>query len=270
MRYLLLMLFVMSGFVGHVFGSEKESAITSFKVSGFILENNHPLYYRDSKYIDGFKKKCGVECPDNECFVQVSYSSLVFQEQDGLQDEYSKSIAFIPLRYFYNKQKGSEVLSFSTTSGNEEKKIQLILDVDIDKKNFEGWITSFSNKPQWTSEDNVQELCKKNIMQKHIAQHPFAQHPLSFVEQLDIHFESFIQKSDMQPEDKMSYTYVHGSKGFFAETLKKRAEELKNSQEEELKQKAKLWASRLKKLFGCSIAAILVYILCQKFYATAG
>jgi hypothetical protein len=67
MKYVLLTMVVVSSFV---VGSENEGEIISFKVS-LDISRNDQLFYRDSKYISDFKKNCGVECLDNEGFVQI-------------------------------------------------------------------------------------------------------------------------------------------------------------------------------------------------------
>jgi hypothetical protein len=251
------MFFGLLSFIGPVFGSEKKIELHTLKVSVCTL-NNNLLYYRDSKYINYSNKTYGMECPDNDCFVQISCSPLV----QGLPEDFIKSITLIPYNYFMHnnadprkeavafKQRGSELFSFSTTVGNEEKKIQLILDVDLNNRNPQDWLVQFLNKPQCTSEDIKEALCKKGIISKKCIQR-------SWIEQLDRQFEG-----------KSSDIYVQGPEGYFKELLKD-IKMVEQKRQQKAKQEAALFWSRIKKFCGGSIAAILMYVLYQKFYTTA-
>jgi hypothetical protein len=184
---------------------------------------------------------------------------LVSEEQRDLRNQLSKSITFIPLKFFAKyqndtyvfKQQNSELFYFLTTVGNEKKKIQLILDVDLSNKKFSDWVGQFFNEPQCVSGDNIQELCEKDIIKKSAC-------PLSWVKQMDMQFEG-----------KSSERYVQGSKGFFEKTLKEQQEKEQKQKKEADRQKS-LFYSRLKKLCGYSLVVILMYALYQKLYAIAG
>ncbi len=265
MKNLLVFLF-MSGFVGQVFGSEKSEEIIVFKAALTEFWNN-PLRYCEKEYVDFLNNNYGIECAYNEPFIGVSY-------QQNSQNELIQRITFIPFKCFIDnsikqhnnissfKQFDAELLSCSNQGVAEKNKFRIELVTDFAKTTPQDLLNEFKERPQcalgncfnklndiaaWMDISEVEkELCNAGIICKRGGVGGF------------IKFES---QNGMAR--RWIHEYVQGINGYFGEEVK---EEIRQDYEA---MKTALFYSRIKKLFGASIAAIIAYVLYKKLYAAA-
>ncbi|HEX4069247.1 MAG TPA: hypothetical protein VHX42_04060 [Candidatus Babeliales bacterium] len=256
MKYFLNILFLMS-FAGSVVGSEKRNEIIVFKANVGTL-NANPLRYCDKKYIDFLNDQYGMQCKYNEPFLRVFHPTIPQETQEfHLKKEFIEQITFVPYKCFmYNdkdpresdrfKQSGTVLLSFFKEVQNENRQIQIQLTSDFETMKPKILLQQFKEMPQC----NPGNIFNENG------------DLLVFVDTTDL--EKELCEADIVQKVGRDYGYGHGKQkyeqwvnGYFGEEIK-------------AKQRAALFYSRLKKLCGFSIAAIIAYLVYQKFYATAG
>jgi hypothetical protein len=262
MKNLLLMMVVVSSFVGQLFCSEKNDEVIVFRANITELWNN-PLRYCEEEYVDFLNNHCGIQCTYNEPFVGVSY-------WQNSQNELIERITFIPLRYFMqddkdpresvNFKKLDSILLSRSRQDTAEKKFRIELGTDFNNAKPQDMLNEFKEKPQCAQGNNFDkkgnllaymdvdavedELCKKMIICKNENEGYFVE-----IEEKNIKGRCW------------KHIYVQGPNGYFGEEIK----------EEQKAEATALFYSRCKKLFGCSLAAVfLMYVLYKKFYVTAG
>lgn len=265
MKNMLVML-VLGGCFGSVLGSEKNDERIVFKANVGTLTYN-PLRYCDKKYIGILNNIYGIQCQQNEPFLMIYYpwtrgvtERYISKEEQDLRD-IVESITLVPYRYFMNdsteprdsnefKKCGNILLSCSKQFTNMKNGFQIQLGSYFGEMNPQALLNQFKKTPQCEPGCILNEKVRL----------------LVFVDTTKL--EEELCEAGIIRKVGPDYGYGHGKQryeqginGYFGDEIK-------------LEQKAKataLFYSRCKKLFGCSLAAIiLMYVLYQKLYTTAG
>jgi hypothetical protein len=258
MKRAFLILFMFGGYFSQVLGSEKNDEITVFKADVGRL-NLNPLRYCDKQYIDFLNNHYGMQCKYNEPFLRV-YHKSVPEERQSLQKELVEPITFVPFRYFMKddrdskssvafKQHNSILLSCSRLFTVTKNRFQIQLKSDFGEMNPQHLLEQFKKTPRCEPGHILDEKGKL----------------LVFVDTTELNKE-LCREDIVRPVGEF-YGYACGKQqyeqwinGYFGDEIKT---------EQKVKEQA-LFYSRIKKLLCCSsLAAIIMYTLYQKFYATA-
>lgn len=265
MKNVLLILLVMSS-VGQTFGSEKIDEVIVLKAMIPVLQNDL-LRYCEKEYIDFLNNDYGIRCDYNEPLIRVSYN-------DNSQNKVIVPITFIPFKYFLDnsskqhnnigsfKQPDAELLSCSNQCKEETNRFRIELVTDFGNKTPQELLSEFRKKPQCAvgssvdKKDNRLSWGDPYEVEKELCD-------VGIIYQLEGQSNWETIKLPNLTMSRFRHKYVQGIKGYFGEEV-----------EEEIRQYEKamqtaLFYSRIKKLFGVSIVAIIAYILYQKFYNTA-
>ncbi len=265
MKNILFAIAVLGGYVGLAMGSEKDDGVIVFKAAITALQNN-PLRYCQKEYIDFLNKDYGIQCAYNEPLIGVSY-------QQNSQSKLIERITFIPFKYFLDnsgkqqnnsssfKQCDVELLSCSNQSAEEKNKFRIVLGTDFNNKTPQDLLNEFKEIPQcalgsyfdkksdmlsWRDPYEVEkELCSDDVIRQ-------------------IEGKGGWEKIEWAhgKMERFRHKYAQGINGYFGEEVKE-----KIRQDHKAMQTA-LFYSRIRKLFGFSIAAIIAYLLYQKLYNT--
>ena len=265
MKYVLFTVLVAVSFVYSVFCSEQPQ-VSVFNVrvgdgdgvnilSDIFNNNNekcfyadvppiyHLLCYSDSSNINFLKDKFDIHCDDSEPFIRIQYLQT-HPHQEVFKTLYIDPITSIPLKCFLVgdmikkegnvfKDNDSTLLSFPDL----DKKAHIKLHTDL-KEGFGGR----------TGDAALEDLLQRFKQTALIQWDPLEKHELLKTELLKKNIVAY-------DSDRI---IIHGPKGYFGEPIKT----------EQTVQEQALFYSRLKKLFGCSVAIIIMYALYKQFYAT--
>jgi hypothetical protein len=296
MKYRFLTVLFLISFMPSIVGSEQPIVVPEQKkydqlnkpVEIFVHFNSdaRDLYYVGEKRMEYLKQKPAANSP---CFINCEYrsedlrtnlddmlDSIIQSSNMNTEDDYkqyrllSNSTRLqkitenfktlhpqniIPLRYFLTdteqfKNKGDILFKFTEKIEKDEIFFEVKLGEDLSNIDAQKIITQFCNSNAQHITSDRDELQKNAIID---------------------YVQGYRYNSGSFKHGALSYKVELDSKKLQekADASRKKNEEEKKQKEQQAQEKAVLYSKIKKTLFGGSIAAIIAYLLYQKFYNTA-